>query len=198
MLSLNESVIPVYKDQTYRRQGKHIIIVQMENMTPLHTTLDPSIWGGGSSEMTWRRVQRFFMRSPLSRNGQVPCHFYTEYLVDDYETFVGCPLSNKSWFLNLAVATGVIPVIYNYAILITLQENYSLESMDKRLWEVLAHSVITPLMREYSITNERVVFFENIVDRNKANSEQWPFRWREPVFLDPIQLDMFIKEYEKR
>ena len=196
--TLRESVIPVYQDQVYRRQGKHIIIAQVESIVPLHSTLDPNIWGGGTPELTWRRLQHFFGRSPLARHGQMPCHFYTEYLVDDYETFVGCPLSNKSWFLTEAVFQGVLPVVYSDAILVVLQENYSIESMDKRLWEVLAHTVITPLMREYNITNERVLFFEKIANVDKVNSEEWLFRWRDPKFLDPVQLDMYIKEYEKR
>jgi hypothetical protein len=127
--TLRESVIPVYQDQVYRRQGKHIIIAQVESIVPLHSTLDPNIWGGGTPELTWRRLQHFFGRSPLARHGQMPCHFYTEYLVDDYETFVGCPLSNKSWFLTEAVFQGVLPVVYSDAILVVLQENYSIESI---------------------------------------------------------------------
>ena len=196
--TLNESVLPVYQDQLYRRQGKYIIIAQMESITPLHTTLDPNIWGGGNSSLTWRRVQHFFGRSPLARNGQMPCHFYTEYLVDDYETFVGCPLSNKSWFLQKAVEAGILPIQYMDSIFIVLQENYSLESMDKRLWEVLSHNVVTPLMREYSISKERVLFFEKIANTDKIMSAEWPFRWRDPTFLDPIQLNLYLKEYEKR
>ena len=128
----------------------------------------------------------------------MPMHYYAEYLDDDYVTYVGCPLTNRSWFLQMAVAAGVLPVVYNDAILIVLQENYGVEVTDKRLWRILSHTVISPLMRLFDITRDRVLFFEKIANTEAVNGPDWPFRWRDPVFLDPIQLDMFLKEYEKR
>ena len=195
---LNETFFNVAQDQTYRRQGRHIIIAQMESIVPLQTTLDPSIWGGGNSDYTWGRVQQFYARSPLARKGQMPMHYYAEYLDDDYVTYVGCPLSNKSWFLQSAVAAGVLPIQYMDAILVVLQESYTLENIDRRLWKLLAHTTLSPLMRLFDVSKERVLFFENLVNREAVESEKWPFRWREPTFLDPIQLLLFLKEYEKR
>ena len=198
MESLNEALVLYKPDRDYRRQGKHIIIAQMESIVPLHATMDPSIWGAGDITYTWKRVQEFYYRRPEARNGQMPCHYYSEYLDDDYVTYVGCPLTNRSWFLQMAVAAGVLPVVYNDAILIVLQENYGVEVTDKRLWRILSHTVISPLMRLFDITRDRVLFFEKIANVEAANGPDWPFRWRDPVFLDPIQLDMFLKEYEKR
>jgi hypothetical protein len=125
-------------------------------------------------------------------------HYYTEYLHDDYVVYVGCPVSNRSWFLQEAVAAGVLPIQYMDAILIVLQENYGVEVTEKRLWRILAHTTLTPLMRLFDIPRSRVLFFENLANREAVNGEKWPFRWREPTFLDPIQLDLFIKDYEKR
>ena len=196
--NLNESVIVVQQDQTYRRQGKHIIIAQMESLVPVQTTLNPSLWGGGNPQYTWKMVQQFYSRSPLARKGQQPMHYYSEYLNDDYVVYVGCPMTNKSWFLQQAVAAGVIPVQYMDAILIVVQENYGVEVTEKRLWRILAHSTLTPLMRLFDITRDRVVFFEKIANPEAANGPDWPFRWRDPVFLDPLQLDLFLKDYEKR
>ena len=198
MESLNEALVLYKPDRDYRRQGKHIIIAQMESIVPLHATMDPSIWGAGDIAYTWKRVQEFYYRRPEARNGQMPCHYYSEYLDDDYVTYVGCPLTNRSWFLQMAVAAGVLPVVYNDAILIVLQENYGVEVTDKRLWRILSHTVISPLMRLFDITRDRVLFFEKIANVSAANGPDWPFRWRDPVFLDPIRLDMFLKEYEKR
>ena len=196
--ALNEALVLYPEDRDYRRQGKHIIIAQMESIVPLHTTLEPYIWGGGDSTYTWKKVQEFYYRRPEARNGQFPMHYYVEYLGDDYVTYVGCPLTNRSWFLQQAVAAGVLPIQYMDAILIVLQENYGVEVTDKRLWRVLSHTTITPLMRLFDITRDRVLFFEKLANREAVNSEKWPFRFREPTFLDPLQLDLFIKTYEKR
>ena len=198
MESLNEALVLYKPDRDYRRQGKHIIIAQMESIVPLHATMDPSIWGAGDIAYTWKRMQEFYYRRPEARNGQLPQHYYCEYLDDDYVVYVGCPLTNRSWFLQQAVATGVLPVVYNDAILIVLQENYGVEVTDKRLWRILSHTTITPLMRMFDITRDRVLFFENIANRDAINGPDWPYRFREPTFLDPLQLDTFLKEYEKR
>lgn len=196
--ALNESLVVYQDDRDYRRQGRHIIIAQMESIVPVHSTLDPSIWGGGNSEYTWKRVQQYYARQPIARKGQQAMHYYAEYLHDDYVVYVGCPLSNRSWFLQEAVAAGVLPIQYMDAILIVLQENYGVEVTEKRLWRILAHTTLTPLMRLFDVPRQRVLFFENIANREAANGEKWPFRWREPTFLDPLQLDLFLKDYEKR
>lgn len=196
--ALSETFFSLHQDQTYRRQGKHIIIACMESVTPLQTTLDPNIWGGGTSGYTWGTVQKFFARSPLARKGQMPMHFYTEYLSEDYVTYVACPITNRSWFLQLAVATGVLPVMYNDAILVVLQENYAVENVERRLWEILSHTVLTPLMRDYGVRKEQVLFFEQLANRSAADGPDWPFRFRTPTFLDPLQLQLYLKEYEKR
>ena len=195
---LNESMVVIRPDNTYRRRANNIIIAQIHSLTPLNAVFDPSIWGGGSSTYTWKRVQEFFSRSPLARHRQLPMHYYMEYLNDDYVTYVGCPVTNRSWFLDLAVAARVIPIAYRDDILIVTQENYSVESMERRCWQHLAHNTITPLMRTFDIPKERVLFFENIVNEDAANGADWPFRWKQPIHLDPIQLMMFLKEYEKR
>ena len=196
--SLDESTVVVLQDDQYRRTGRHIVIAQVESIVPLHSVLDPSIWGGGNSEYTWKRLQQFYSRHPLARRGMVPSHYYCEYLEDDYVVYVGCPLSNRSWFLQAAVAAGVISVQYQDAILVVLQESYSVENVERRLWKVLANSTLTPLMRLFDVPKERVVFFENIADKEAVISPAWPFRWRDPVFLDPIVPMMFLKEFEKR
>jgi hypothetical protein len=195
--ALNESIPLMRADETYRRQGRHIIVAQIESLVPLHTTLDPAIWGGGNTSYTWKRVQTFYSRSPLARNSQLPMHYFAEYLEDDYVMYVGCPLTNKSWFLQQAVAAGVLPVQYMDAILVVIQENYSVENVERRLWRVLANNLITPMMRLFDITKERVVFFEDLANREAVNGPDWPFRWREPTFLDPLMLQLQIKDFMK-
>ncbi len=195
---LSETFYPLHDDRTYRRQGRHIIVACIESLVPIRAVFDPSIWGGGSSEYTWGRVQKFYARLPEARRGQMPAHFYCEYLEDDYIVYVGCPSTNKSWFLQAAVAAGVLHPVYLDAILIVLQENYGVEITERRLWGVLAHTTITPLMREHDVSRDRVLFFEKIANRAATEGPDWPYRFREPMFLDPLQLDLHLKDYEKR
>ena len=196
---LNERMVVVQQDETYRRQGKHIIIAQMESLIPIHAAgIDPSIWGGGNPQYTWKRVQEYYSRLPDARKGQMPMHYYAEYLDDDYVVYVGCPLSNRSWFLQAAVAAGVLPVQYLDAIFVVLQENYGVEVTEKRMWRILGHSTLTPLMRLFDIPRDRVLFFERLANEQAVNGPDWNYRFRKPVFLDPLQLDLFLKDFEKR
>ena len=195
---LDESVT-IYPDDLYRKDARHIVIAQMESVVPLHSaTLEPRIWGGGTAAYTWGKVQKFFSRHPLARKGLPPGHFFCEYLEEDYVVYNGCPLSNRSWFLQRAVEARVLPLQYMDDILIVLQENYAVENVERRLWRVLANTTLTPLMRLFGIPKERVVFFEKLANREAVISPDWPFRWREPTFLDPIQLALILKHYEKR
>jgi len=198
MEALNETQFAVPTDNTYRRQGRHIVVAQIESLIPLGYPVDPDIYGGGTSDLTWDRVQKLYARSPLARHGQLPCHYYAEYLRDDYVTFVGLPLSNTSWFLQQAVAARVLPIQYMDAVLVVLQENYGIEAVERRLWRLLSHQVLTPLGRLFDIPKERVVFFENLADREALRGPDWGFRFREPTYLDPVIPQMFLKEYEKR
>jgi hypothetical protein len=195
---LSEGFFPIPQDNTYRRQGRDILIATMESVTPLESTLDPSIWGGGTPDFTWGRVQRFFSRSPLARHGQMPMHYYAEYLRDDYVAYVGCPLTNRSWFLQAAVAAGVLPVRFVDAVLVVLQENYGIETVEKRMWAVLSNSVLTPVMRMEGIPRDRVGFFELAADPALAEGVDWPFRFRGARYADPVLLELFLKDFEKR
>ena len=83
--SWTKSVAQLYPDDLYRKKDRHIVIAQMESVVPLHSaTLEPRIWGGGTSEYTWGKVQKFFSRHPLARKGLPPGHFFCEYLDEDY------------------------------------------------------------------------------------------------------------------
>ena len=195
---LNESFFTVRPDDSYRRQGRHIVIASLASLIPYEAVVDPSVWGVGNSEYTWGRVQKFFARLPAARRNQMPMHFYSEYLYDDYVSYVGCPLSNRSWFLQQAVAAGVLGIEYVDAILVVTQENWGVEAVEKRLWQLLAHNVVTPLMRLFDVPRNRVVFFENLASRTAVNGPDWNYRFREPTYLDPVVFDLFLKDYEKR
>lgn len=195
--ALNEVTV-IGTDETYRRQGRHIILAQIESLVPLGYPFDPSIWGAGTADYTWGYVQRFFTRSPMARHNQLPMHYYTEFIDDDYATFVGCPQTNTSWFLQLAVAKGALPISLLDAVLVVLQENFGMENPDQRLWRVLSHTLLTPIMRAQDIPQQNVVLFESIANRDVVTDVNWPFRFREPKFMDPVILNMFLKNYAKK
>jgi hypothetical protein len=195
--SLNESY-QIYPDNTYRRQTKYIIISCLRSVVQKALNMRPVYLGGGTGNLTFEAVSRQIIRSPRGRRMQLPYHFYTEWLGKDYGTFVGCPITNSSWYLNDLVNLKALDVKYKDSYLITLQEDYSLENMDRRLWRMLAHSVLTPLLREMQTDNRHVVFLEKLVHRDIVDSSDFPYDIREPIYLDPVQLEIQLKYYGKR
>jgi hypothetical protein len=206
-LALSENQSTVQFDTTYRRHNRIILIAEMQSLAPKeYANLDPSIWGGGNGSFTWGRVQRFFSSLPetLARHHLMPMHYYMEFIststYDDYVEYVGCPLTNRSWWLQQAVALGVLPIDYADAILIVLQENYSRETVEQRLWTLLADMLVTPLLRTLPTIPRQtgIRFFENVANRNVVESASWPWRFAPPKYLDVSQFNMAIKYFEKR
>jgi hypothetical protein len=196
--ALSETFTAVETDETYRRQQRYVVVATVESLVPLGTTLDPSIWGGGSSEYTWGRVRRFFTRLPQARRRQLPMHYYAEYLRDDYVVYVGCPETNKSWFLQDAVAHGALRPEYLDSLLVVVQDNYGVEVVERQLWRVLAHQLLTPILRREGLNRDRVRFFELEADTAVlADPALWPYEHRRPAFLDPLQLELQLKHYQK-
>ena len=198
MVNLSEQYA-IYQDQTYRRQTKGIVIAAMNSIMPKGYNLDPRIYaGGGNPLLTFNKVRDFFVQYPGARHRQLPMHWYTEYLDDDYVTFVGLPFTNSSWWLQEMVRLGALPPVHADAFLIVTQENYSIETMEKRFWEHLAHHLVAPLLRDNSWDRQRVHFFEKIVDRSVVDSKDYPYLFAEPRYLDPDMFDFALKEYQKR
>jgi len=206
---LDEGTYSIYIDKTFRRRTKNIIITSLPTITPrwqVRTLLKPSTLAVGNITFTWQEVQEFFMFNPLSRNRQLPMHYYAEYFDDDYNIYVGLPFSNTSWVLEKLIDLGMLSSAFRESILIVLQEDYSKEPLDDRLMDLLAHQLITPLLKEYKLSRyNNIHFLENLLDgqiikelnQNTKISDKYPFYYREPVFLDEVQLEKRIKKYSK-
>ena len=185
----------------YRHNTKYVIIAQIGCLVPKDYVFPPFIYGGGSSALTWETVSRFYRRYPrarLSAGGIPPMHLYTEFLGRQYATFVGCPSVSRSWWLQEMVELKALDIVHTESILVVLQESYHIEVMEKELWKHLANFVITPIMRELKLDRSRIMFYENIVDREVVEGKDFPYLFHPPTYLDPFQLEMWLKKYGKR
>ena len=207
---LNEGTYALRTDNTYRKQNRYIIISMLSTITPKYTMAElmrPDTLSVGNNRFTWQEVQSFFVRNPLARKRQLPMHYYAEYLDNDYNIYTGLPFTNTSWVIEKMIDLGVLNEYYKDAILIVLQEDYSVETLDNRILEILAHQVISPYLAEYDISRYNGVFFlERLLDysiieeMNNSNVDlqaKYPFYSKEPTYLDEFQLEMFLKRYHK-
>jgi hypothetical protein len=210
MTNLNETTFIMKPDVLYRKRNRHVVVATIESLVPkpdfIEGSFDPSVWRGGNGDITWEKVQRFYASVPDSQpTHKMPMHFYAEYVgvqgIDDYFVYVGLPHTNKSWFLQEAVAAGVLGTQYADALLIVLQENYHFAPVEPRLWEILADRVLTPYLRDWALPRVAVDFYEKIADPTAVRSSSWKYRFREPKYLGEAELqtyDILMKRYEKR
>jgi len=198
LLSESFNILP---DNTYRKTTKFIIISCLRTIVQKSLVINPNALNGGISELTYEYITRMLIRSPrkaLEHRLQIPYHFYTEWLGRDYGTFIGCPSSNRSWVLDDFVDLNALDIKYRDSFLIVLQEDYSKEIIENRLWKHLAHNVITPLLRELGTDNRGVVFLEDILDETVTSQIGFPYDVRKPTFLEANKLILQLKYYGKR
>ena len=188
----------IRRDETYRHGNKHILIGMLENIIPIHgPMLPPNIYAAGTANYTWGLVREFFSKHPLARHMQIPFHYYAEYIEDDYSIAVGCPMTNRSWVLDMMVSSGVLNIDYADSILIILQESYYVENIEQRLYEHLSHYLLTPLLKDRKMQRSSIQFLEEVMIPTNMTAE-YPFRYKPPRFLDRNILDMYLKEFYKK
>ena len=139
---------------------KSIILVPLHNFMVKNTVYSPRLVQA-SYRYDFDEIEDYFYRS-LSMI-YLPFHYFCGIVEDDYICTVGCPLSNKSCFINELCAVNAIQELHQNAIVIALQDDYRLEPVDRRMMAYLSNYVISPLMRIFSLSQERVFFFDELL-----------------------------------
>jgi len=183
------------------REPTGILLVPLHNLMVRGTVWEPRMLRS-SYRYSWGKYQRYFYEDLQA--SQPPCHFYVEFLEDDYVFFSGIGRSQVSWFLYELAATGAIPHGRKDDILIVLNDDFREGVPDRRMLQGIANFLITPMMREYGMAVNRVRFFDDALAPNAAekaleNKNQLRrFILEESRYWDHHQMESHVKEYLKR
>ena len=192
-------MMKIIPDRDYRRNSRAIIIAQLSSLIPKGAQsafFSPRDYGVSFPQKSFQRVRQGF--SKVEAEVQLPFHYYVELIGKEYEASVGCPLSNRSWWAREMVSLGVLDSRYIDSPVIVLQEDFSVETGIKSLWEFLSHFVVTPILKMENININSVDFFELVADQKEIEKSTYPYNYRYPRYLDPFLAQLAFKKFQKR
>ena len=184
-------------------QGKptSIVLVPLHNMMVKEVTFPPRLVRA-SYRYDFDEIEDYFYRA-LGMN-YLPFHYFCGIIEDDYTCMVGCPLSNESCFMDELCKVNAVKQFFQNSIVVALQDDFRIETVDRRMMAFLSNYLISPLMRIFNFGLERVYFFDEtlILDWRYSLSKIKDIRRRfnlEPSkYFDKNMLMFQLKYFLKR
>jgi hypothetical protein len=192
----------IINDRINTRTGsvQNIIITPAYNFIVKGTVFQPNMFID-SYKLCWPYIEKYNYETLMGK--QPPCHYFAEFYDKDFVFFKGVGDTQYSWFLRELIEKGAIHTQYSNSLLIMVADDYRIDVPSKRLLQGLANYIITPLMRQYKLSQERVLFIDSILrpdakqtmlDNKDLNRR---FMLDEATYYDHNQLLFTIKDYLK-
>jgi len=147
----------------YIQKYKYIVITHMTNLVQKGSYIKFNILNG-TYRYTWHEWQNYFHKELLQK--KLPIHFFAELLNKDYVINIACPQVTRSTFLKELSDNYIIEYDMRDALLIGIQENYSIEIPETRLFQHLSDKLLSDLMRRYSIPRNNILLFDEILRKD--------------------------------
>lgn len=190
---------PIYNvKQQYRLRSQHIIITHCRNLHSTNLPLKPEL-KIGTYAYSWGLWQRYFREEV--KNKLLPMHYFVEQLGQDYVIYVGCNFVQQSWYIKELVDNNIIPYQYRDAILVVLQEDFSRDIPDGRMYDHLNDKLISGLMKEHSIDFTRILTLDEILVEDwedRLHQANMKYDIKPMIFFDKDRYNFALKEYLKR
>jgi hypothetical protein len=185
-----------------RRVNKHIIITQVSNFSLRTNPLTPEL-EGYVPYYAYRRVFNYFRENQELH--QVPFHFYVNEIQNDWEVFNAAPLNYRSPWLGSLIDNFYIDSFYQDAIVIAIQDDFSLRIPDERMYSVLASRVIAPLLQTLRMGTyiDCVHWLEDIFDYKRYSQKliddylnyDYPYKYKQRTYFDPVAFKQQLKKF---
>lgn len=193
----------IKNDRLYLRvkDPRHIIIVPAFNFTVKSTVYKYDIIRS-SYKYSWGKFQEYFYERLQMLNP--PMHYFVELIDDDYAFLTGIGITSRSLFISELIKAKAINSQYDNAIVVAINEDYRVDSPEKRLLQGVSNFIITPLMRQFKISKENVLFIDDILDPDalalvhNTKDDLRKFNLEKSKYWDHNQLQFIIKEFLKR
>lgn len=153
-----------------RRRNKYIIISHIGNFSK---RLDPMIpeLRGYMPLYTLPKLNNYY-RNKLGEN-LLPFHYLVSTSQNGWQVSTAAPLDAKSDLITRAVDSGYLDTLYDDAIVIAIQDDYTTRIPDIKSYEVLSANIIAPLkhLLRLGSVNDTVLFFDEAFDIKKYERE---------------------------
>jgi len=192
----------LYKIHNYKKNKRdnridHIILTQAKNLYQKGTYLQPDNMLG-SYHYTWGDWQSYFYEELKLK--RLPMHYYTELVDQDYVIYKGLNKYTRSKFLQDLVKHHVIPYKYLDSLLVVIGEDYTVDPMDKRMYNHLSDKLFSEIMYYNDINYNQIIYLDDILTRDwKQMLKNSPLEYQiEPAkFFDPHYMYIQMKDYKK-
>ena len=165
MKNYNNDFYYLLNNKTFLRnpKPKNIIICNLFHLIEDGSFLDPYLLQR-NDKFTYNHIQEYFMNTLLKKD--LPMHFSLEFIKEDWIPMTGLPITNRSYFLEDLSNAGIIDGRFDEAILILVLDNWKYEIPTKRMYQILSHRIITPLMRQFGILKSNIFHLEELYREN--------------------------------
>jgi len=191
-------MLRIVNEVNRRSENKYIILTQAMSTYENFGYLSNDALLGGSYKYTWGEWQKYYIQTAHHR--KLPCHYYMEFLDDDYVIYVGNPLCNKSYFLEDLARNEIINQNYANAILVVLSEDFRYVQTDKEMLYHLCDKLVSSLMVQFPISDSAVLTLDDILKNEwKENLENSGLKYNiQPMSkFNKNELLRMIRQYRK-
>ena len=189
------------KPTEHRNLNKFIILSHISNF-PLKTHAFPPDLRNKTYYHALPSLRTYYREFVEMKH--LPFHFYVSNIMKEWEVFTTAPTDYKIPLFEKAAENYYMEDKYRNSILICIQDNFSLNIPDDRMFDVLAYSLIEPLVKEFGGNfRDNVLWFDEIFNWEKytsdqaANSLDWayPYEVNRMKFFDRVIFNLAMMKF---
>jgi hypothetical protein len=140
----------------HRRHNKFIILSHISNFVPTTHAFPPDL-RNRTEHYCFNEIKSFY-RERMEKK-QMPFHYYASKIRKDWELMVAAPQTYRSPIVAAAAQEYYIEDRFKDAIFVCVQDNFSLNIPDERLYQLLGSQLIEPLMNQFRVNFRDSVFW---------------------------------------
>lgn len=198
---MQQALVPL-RPINRRQKNNFIVLTHIGNCSLKLNPMDPDM-EGFLPYYTYNSHQDYFFENLEQR--QFPFHFLSNQVMRDWVTINASPLNMASPIIANAIENGYVDHYFQDAILIAIQDDYSLRVPDLRTFETLGARVIAPLLQTLRMGNYRdsVLWFDEIFNLEKYQADleadyhgnKYKYKVKPMKYFDRVQFNLEVRRF---
>lgn len=195
-------MFPLTNPEKKRGKGSFIILSHISNFSLRLDPMKPDMKGFLPYYVTNKHREYFSTRKERQ---PLPFHYHLNMINNDWERMVTAPLDARSDLIEKAIAKGYIDPFYKEAIVIAIQDDYSIRVPDTRTFEVLGADIVSPMMNVLKLGrfNNKVVWLDEIFNLDRYNadresdphSDEYPYEFRPMRYFNRVNFNLEVRRF---
>lgn len=188
---------PIINYKRIRKRTDYIILTHSRNLIE-KLYIDPVVYKN-NKQFTWGIWQRYFMED--LKKPALPCHHFVEFLDRDYVIYNGLYDFQPSYYMEDLVSAGIIDYKYINSILVVIQDDFSINTLERRLSEHLSDKLLTGMLRQYELDFTRIKYLDDCLQENWEENLKFStlnYQYTKSKFFDFNTLKQDLDKYKKK